>query len=145
MESGMMTLSEQANALSAWVADLTAPSLRLFTNPLTPVPGTTYAMLVEPVGTWYAAVAAVFGTVYLDAAGLLRVAVPSHQYDYSGVSPAETIYGWALVDVRAGPVTVLLSAAKLLVPKTMAGVLDALIVEPTFAWPPVTQSIAPDL
>lgn len=128
--------AEYAATLAAWATGLTAPEVRLFTPDIYPDPTTPLASLVEPAGTWYAAIPAVYGDVYLDGQAL-RFTIQSVQFNYSGVSTPEAVFGYMVVDVRVGPVDHLLQARRLPAPVTMSSTLDALVIEPSVAFPAI--------
>lgn len=132
--SGVMTKTQLAAMLTAWSAALTTPFIRLFTGGVTPTPDSILANFPEPTGTWYAAIAAVFDQVFQHPDGSIEIRTQAPQFNYSGVSPGETITGWALVDT-AGPT--LLSAGQLDAPVTMGSTLDSLIASPAIIVRPV--------
>jgi hypothetical protein len=102
LDGGQMTQVDYLAMWTAWVAAFTAPKMALYKAPTIQLPATSdVTVLTEPVGTWYTAggVVAVLTGPWLNPDGTVEVGTNSHTWVYSGVSPAETIYGVWLNDV----------------------------------------------
>lgn len=137
MPSDALMQPQQADLLTMFATGLTTPFIRLFTGGTVPTPLTVLSQLPEPVGTWYAAVAAVYADVFVLGDGSIELRTQAVQFNYSGSSPAETITGWAVVDT-AGPT--LLHARRLDSPVTMGNSLNAVVVQPSIVLPPINAS-----
>lgn len=98
LDGGAITRTEMAAILNDWAAALTAPKLILFTNPVTPTPGTILGDLTQPTASWYTSPVLVLGAAFANADGTLEIDGVSHQFNYSGADPACTIYGWGITD-----------------------------------------------
>lgn len=85
--------------LTAWVASFTAPKLILFTGNPTLGPDISIDDLNEPTGSWYAQKVIAFNEVFDGTGSNLFLGTDSKQWNYSGVDPAETITGAAIIDV----------------------------------------------
>lgn len=114
----------------------TVLEVRLFTNDIELSPVTALGDLIEPIGTWYAVAAGVYGEVFAADDNGLQIDVGSVQFNYSGVSPPETIRGYAVVENAV--TDILLHVAKLPEPKLMAGILDSLVILAQFVVPAIT-------
>lgn len=137
MTNSAMPLVQSADMLTAWTGGLTTPKVILFTNNIVPDNSTAYADLTQPTASWYTAATATFGTTYDNPDGSVSATCTSVQFDYSGSDPSETIYGYGVADVSG---TTLYCAANLPQPVTMAGALDAVIVQPQVTIPAIQQS-----
>lgn len=136
MNSDVITRTQLAAILTAYLATLTSLQVHLFTNAnFTPNLDTTLATYTEPVGTWYGAANLTMGTVFDDPTGNMYAVAKSVQFDYNGTSAGETIHGWYLT-ANIANVTTLISAGLLANAVTLQNSLDAVVVQPTFVMPP---------
>lgn len=139
MRSDAVVKQSIADMMTAYLAALVTPKVGLYTSALTPDENTLLAALTEPVGSWYAQVAAVFGQVFQDNDGGVSVFTQAVQFNYSGTDTASNIYGWF---VAAGATPALIFAGKFVSPVPMGTLLSSLIVQPGFRIPKVPFSAA---
>lgn len=129
-------------ARMAGVADLIAVGgtfagaiCRLIKSAEQPSSITVWADLQEADFPGYAPSGALaWGQPYIDAAGVARVAAPSHQFFCTGDTPDNLIYGYALTDGAAQPA--LLQTCWFSSPVPMARADAALTVVPEVIFPP---------
>lgn len=138
MASDALQKSALAAALEAYMASLVAPTVRLFKDAIVPTPTTNLAGLSQPTGSWYTEVALTYGQVFENPDGSMSVVAQSVQFNYSGTDPAETVYGWFVVD--PGSPDIPISAGLLPAPVTLGTVLDSVIVQPAITLAPVPLS-----
>lgn len=133
MASDLLTRTQLAAALTAYIATVATPFCGLFVNNITPTIDTAIGGLTEPTGSWYARLAITFNQIYDDIAGNMYVTADSLQFDYTGTDAPEVIYGYFTATlVTAG---VLVASNLLAVPKSMGNTLDSLIVQPAIIQP----------
>ena len=126
----MLTRTQLAAALAAYVATVTTPFCGLIANNIIPNLDTTFGSIVEPTASWYRGrIAVVFGSVFDDVPGNMYIVGTSLQFDYTGTDAPTTIYGWFVATlVTAG---VLVTTGMLPTPVIMATTLDAVVIQPT--------------
>lgn len=140
MDNPCMNRDQLDAMIDAYVTALsTSGKVGLFTNDFAPDSSNVFADFTVPTASWYTAATFVPGAVFQDG-GMLRVVGAHVEFTYSGVDPAETVYGWLLYKETAGPVDTLITSYRLAVAKTMAGAYDGLIVEPNISVPLIEQS-----
>lgn len=135
LPSDALPQAEQVAMLSAWLADRNIDAVvKLFVNDLTPDASTVLADFTEPSGDWYTPAAVDFNEPRETEDNGITVDATSIQYNYTGTDPAETIFGWMVVNVTPAR---LLSSRRLDTPVSMANVLDSVIVIPSITLGPV--------
>lgn len=135
MASDALQHSALAAMLEEYMASLTAPVVRLFTDNIVPSPTTNLLSLTQPTGDWYAEEVLTYGQVYENADGSISVQAASVQFNYTGTDAPETIRGWFVVD--PGTPDVPISAGLLETPVSMGNVLDSVIVSPKITVPAI--------
>ena len=138
MRSDAITKSAIMAILEAFMASLTAPEVRLFTDNITPSPDTNLLTLNQPTGSWYTPQPLSYGDAFTNPDGSVSVVAQSMQFDYDGTDPGETVYGYMVVD--PGSPDVPISAARLETPVNMGNDTNSVIVQPRMSLPPVPQS-----
>jgi len=134
--SDCLPKQQLAALLTSWAAGLTTPTICLFKNDFTPTENNAWGDFVEPVGSWYTRVAAVYGRVFELPSGGVEIQTQSVQFDYTGTDALEVIYGWMVANVIPSP-PVLYSSGRLAMPANMGNTLDSCRVESGLQLPPI--------
>lgn len=136
VDEGVSTLLSQIAALDALTDPTTgamkAPTIHLFQNDIWPSPGMTLADFEEADFTGYTAFeAAVWGTVYVGTDGKARCTLESHQFQGTGTTVGNVIFGWYLSDE---PPTKVHLAGRFEEAISMVSATDAVVCEPTIVY-----------
>lgn len=133
----IVPISARLATVAALIAEdglLDGAKVILFQNDFFPDEFTTLAQLTEATFTGYARSAAVvWGTPYVTAGTLAAVTPPSVQFNSTGTTVTNIIYGWAVI--HDDTVDTLQYAQRLDEPVSMDGVGNAIIVQPTYTFP----------
>lgn len=136
MASDCFGQSALATMINSYLSGLGSLVIGLNTSQQSPTPqNLLFANIVEPTGTWYSRFTCTFQNAYALPDGSLEVNVDSVQWNYSGSSAGETIYGyWVGVGSSSGGVT-LVSQGVLATPVQMAANLNAVTAGPVLHFP----------
>lgn len=124
--AALRTLLGYATATGNYLAGC---HLHLYANQVTLTPLTTLSSLTEASFQGYAAVTTVtWNAPYTDIAGNAVISAGLSQFECTGTTTPNTIYGWYLTDATNAT---LLAAAALPTPVSITQVGDAVLVAPT--------------
>lgn len=120
------------NAMAGVGQPLAAATLILYSNGFVPSPAMAIGSVVECTFAGYAAVAGLtFGSSYLDGNGTPCISAPSEQFEATGPTPTETIYGFALVNAAK---TILYYAENLPTPIPITAAEQGVMIQPTIRY-----------
>ncbi len=122
---------DELNAITA--AELVAKKIYLFTDDITPDPGTGLSQFTQPSGAWYAAIVLIPGSAFLNSDFVAEAPGNLCSYAVSVGGTPETVFGYYVADATAP--TDWDYAARFETPKSMVAPPDGFAFVPRWSQP----------